>query len=217
MTFGLAQWIAAIGLDYTQPAIQHFINNEICSMYSQYCNSTTDPNGYYETPQDCMNFLGNITFGNLDWTMANTSECHFYHIQMAAYRPEVHCPHAEYTGGGICIDIPRSSFFEYYNSYSPDFVMNLTYVAPNSPTYPPVPGEVAMALHTIVSTPNSAPATHISPASSIGTIIGVTFGVAGLVLAVAGLLFYHQKKNAKKDAAQDHTEVRMISASLKPY
>jgi len=87
-----------------------------CTQYFATCNLTTDPNGYYGTPENCFNTLfdptkvrqttwngdTNVTY---DQAAGNTQVCRQVHLNIAFNGNRfVHCPHAGSTGGGQCTD-----------------------------------------------------------------------------------------------------------------
>jgi hypothetical protein len=53
-----------------------------------------------------------IPYGTWDQPEANTVVCRMLHSLITPIRPEVHCPHVSYFGGGECEDKPYSHFFE---------------------------------------------------------------------------------------------------------
>ena len=68
--------------------------------------------GEYTDFADCVAFMKSIPYGSWDRANSNTAVCRQLHTLMTPYRPEVHCPHAGKTGGGMCVDFPYESFFE---------------------------------------------------------------------------------------------------------
>jgi hypothetical protein len=66
----------------------------------------------YTDLADCVAFMRSIPYGSWDRANSNTAVCRQLHTLMTPYRPEVHCPHAGKTGGGMCVDFPYESFFE---------------------------------------------------------------------------------------------------------
>ena len=68
--------------------------------------------GEYTDLADCVAFMHSIPYGTWDRANSNTAVCRQLHTLMTPYRPEVHCPHAGKTGGGMCVDMPYESFFE---------------------------------------------------------------------------------------------------------
>ena len=84
-------------------------------LYSAKCNSTYDPLGYYTNFTDCVNYFTNIyevgTWDNFYFDGNNTI-CRLYHSILAIARPEVHCPHAGKTGGGVCVPHLYQSYYD---------------------------------------------------------------------------------------------------------
>jgi hypothetical protein len=66
----------------------------------------------YADYADCVAFMHSIPYGTWDRANSNTAVCRQLHTLLTPYRPEVHCPHAGKTGGGMCVDMPYESFFE---------------------------------------------------------------------------------------------------------
>jgi len=109
-----AQFFVAIGVDFRNPA---HVSQQIattCATYAQYCNSTTDPNGYYANTTDCTNFLNAIPVGSPDDMMdMNSTWCRDVHSMMVFIRPQVHCPHVGRSGGDKCIPVSYQSFYDF--------------------------------------------------------------------------------------------------------
>jgi len=107
-----------------------------CSSYFVYCNTTTDPEGWYFNQSNCLSFLnggsyvaGNGTFipasqntirslnyngfgqVSYDQPAGNNHVCRSLHVVLAQFAPVTHCPHVGSTGGNACFDPP------YYTSY----------------------------------------------------------------------------------------------------
>jgi hypothetical protein len=68
--------------------------------------------GEYADFDECVAFMRSIPYGSWDRANSNTAVCRQLHTLLTPYRPEVHCPHAGKTGGGMCVDFPYESFFE---------------------------------------------------------------------------------------------------------
>jgi hypothetical protein len=79
------------------------------------CNSTNDPNGYYQDTADCINHMQNIypwgTWDNL-WFGGNSTVCRYFHALLAIGRPNVHCSHTGRSGGGKCINHAISTYYD---------------------------------------------------------------------------------------------------------
>src|SRR5262245_53196202 len=71
----------------------------------------TCPNEY-TSYADCVEFMHQVPYGTWDRANSNSAVCRQLHTLLTPYRPEVHCPHAGKTGGGMCIDFPYESFFD---------------------------------------------------------------------------------------------------------
>jgi hypothetical protein len=68
--------------------------------------------GEYTSLADCVAFMHSIPYGSWDRANSHTAVCRQLHTLLTPYRPDVHCPHAGKTGGGMCVDFPYESFFE---------------------------------------------------------------------------------------------------------
>jgi len=68
-------------------------------------NPALDPEGYYTSLEDCIDFMtNNITYGTWDDAQANSFVCRQLHTLLTFFDPVTHCPHAGKTGGGKCVD-----------------------------------------------------------------------------------------------------------------
>jgi len=76
------------------------------------CNSTVDPDGYYTSFEDCVEFLSSINFGSFNDAASNTTVCRFLHSLLTVYDPVMHCPHAGKTGGDKCIYFPPEDYYQ---------------------------------------------------------------------------------------------------------
>ncbi len=61
---------------------------------------------------NCISHMMSIPYGTWDQPESNTVVCRMLHSLITPIRPEVHCPHVSYFGGGECVDKPYSHFFE---------------------------------------------------------------------------------------------------------
>jgi len=110
---------------------------QFCQGYSNICNQTYDPTGYYTDFDDCFDYLmsdnvrkttWNGQAGNLpadyDQGAGNTIVCRTFHLGMARYDPVIHCAHAGKNGGGFCTDAANGLFGPkpgpYYTNYDSD-------------------------------------------------------------------------------------------------
>jgi len=75
------------------------------------CTSFFDPTGAYASFDDCVTFMNSIDFGSWDNLRSNSVACRSYHAILALARPQVHCPHAGRTGGGVCVDVPYEDLY----------------------------------------------------------------------------------------------------------
>lgn len=82
-------------------------------MNSAHCNSTYDPEGYYDSYEHCVDFNTVIEFGTYDWIRRNNTLCRSFHSVLALLDPYEHCPHAGRGGGGKCQTFPYSFYYKY--------------------------------------------------------------------------------------------------------
>lgn len=82
----------------------------ICAQIQQVCKGD---NAVYKNYLDCLGFMNSIPFGSFYETGSNSVICRSVHIGLAAYRPEIHCPHVSKDGGLKCVDVPHSDYFEF--------------------------------------------------------------------------------------------------------
>src|SRR5262249_36555743 len=68
--------------------------------------------GEYASFMDCVNFMHTVPYGTWDRANSNTFVCRQFHTLLTPFRPDVHCPHAGKTGGGMCVDFTYQSFFD---------------------------------------------------------------------------------------------------------
>jgi len=100
----------------TNPATRLANIERICTILvvnPGFCPPSEDPEGYYSSFDDCVNFMSNnITYGTWAHANSNTVICRSLHTILTAFRPAVHCPHAGKTGGMACVDKPYPTFYD---------------------------------------------------------------------------------------------------------
>jgi hypothetical protein len=75
-----------------------------------YCVAVTEActgaNAQYGTIDECTSYCFEVGWrlGTRGDTSGNSLACRHYHADVAAFEPDIHCPHAGPTGAGICID-----------------------------------------------------------------------------------------------------------------
>jgi SnoaL-like domain len=69
-------------------------------------------NAEYADFNDCVTFMRSVPYGTWDRANSNTFVCRQFHTLLTPFRPDVHCPHAGKTGGGMCVDVSYQSFFD---------------------------------------------------------------------------------------------------------
>lgn len=78
----------------------------VCGSYCEvYCDRFIDNcPGYYANQDECLQFCALFpTDGATNATEGNSVQCRLYHANLPAQElPDVHCPHASNTGGGVC-------------------------------------------------------------------------------------------------------------------
>jgi hypothetical protein len=65
---------------------------------------------------NCMTFMHSIPFGSYNRANSNTFTCRSLHALLTPLRPDVHCAHVGFTGGGKCVDFPYESYYDDFNS-----------------------------------------------------------------------------------------------------
>jgi hypothetical protein len=76
-----------------------------CESYCETIQSACTGNfSQYDTLEECLSMCDDMPPGALDDASGDSVGCRLYHAQnaMKQARPEVHCPHAGPTGGGVC-------------------------------------------------------------------------------------------------------------------
>lgn len=79
-----------------------------CSILVQTC---VGANLQYDSFEACVGFMLSIDYGTFDRAFSNTYVCRSVHALLTLLRPQIHCPHAGPTGGGICVDTPYEIFY----------------------------------------------------------------------------------------------------------
>jgi hypothetical protein len=79
-----------------------------CGILVQTC---TGDNLQYNSFEDCVGFMLSIDYGTFDRAFSDTFVCRSVHALLTLLRPQIHCPHAGPTGGGICVTTPYEIFY----------------------------------------------------------------------------------------------------------
>ncbi len=61
---------------------------------------------------NCVAFMSSIPFGSYSRANSNTFTCRQTHTLLTPLRPDYHCPHTAYDGGGKCVDFPYESYYD---------------------------------------------------------------------------------------------------------
>ena len=105
---------------------RHARNIQFCNEQIAYCPQQYDPEGYYTSFEDCMEFIEHPTLvrhltldGSANVTYnepaGNTDVCRWFHSSLSIY-DNIHCTHAGKTGGGKCTDVnPPPYYLTYHN------------------------------------------------------------------------------------------------------
>jgi hypothetical protein len=83
----------------------------ICATYASYCNVANDPQGFYSSLTDCVNFLGTLPPGSWNRVSGNNVVCRFVDTPFVQFNPSLDCPVLGHTGGGQCVDTGYSTYF----------------------------------------------------------------------------------------------------------
>ncbi len=60
---------------------------------------------------NCVKFMSSLPYGSFDRANSNTFTCRSVHMLLTPLRPDIHCKHVSYDGGGKCVDMPYESYF----------------------------------------------------------------------------------------------------------
>ncbi|KAJ3331383.1 hypothetical protein HDU93_009778, partial [Gonapodya sp. JEL0774] len=97
---GLPTWI-------DQPALAALI----CISQDTACKGANQVYGGAGQPQCFIELTSGKPFGDHDQIEADSIQCRSIHVNLAFFRPEVHCVHVGPTGGGKCVDLTYDSYF----------------------------------------------------------------------------------------------------------
>jgi len=61
---------------------------------------------------NCVAFMSSIPFGSYARANSNSFTCRQTHALLTPLRPEYHCAHTAFDGGGKCIDFPYETYYE---------------------------------------------------------------------------------------------------------
>lgn len=75
-----------------------------CSRLISQCNQTHDPDGYFTTIDECVDFLYELKFGTYDYPQSNSVICRHLYSLLVSRNPKSYCRNAGRTGGSVCID-----------------------------------------------------------------------------------------------------------------
>ncbi|KXS18593.1 hypothetical protein M427DRAFT_53547 [Gonapodya prolifera JEL478] len=101
--------IVGLGLPngLTQPALAAVI----CISQETACKGANQVYGGSGQPQCFIELTTVKPFGDHDQVEADSIQCRSIHVNLAFFRPEVHCAHVGPTGGGKCVDLTYDSYF----------------------------------------------------------------------------------------------------------
>lgn len=104
---GLTPAFAALGIDYSSPAVVRERLPGLCGSIQQLCKGE---NRVYASAEACVLFLTPLPAGRIE--EGNVAACRAYHAPLARFRPDVHCAHVGPSGGGKCVDRPFEAMYE---------------------------------------------------------------------------------------------------------
>ncbi len=109
----IGQLCTALTVAHIEPTTGAVVNQGTCTTYF---DSPDDfPAGFPTTSsafQNCTAFMASIAYGSWDRANSNTVTCRQLHTLLTAIDPDMHCPHASPSGGGVCIDVPYGSYYD---------------------------------------------------------------------------------------------------------
>jgi hypothetical protein len=109
----IGQLCTALTVAHIEPTTGAVVNQGTCTSYF---DSPDDfPAGFSTTSnafQNCTAFMSSIAYGSWDRANSNSVTCRQLHTLLTAIDPDMHCPHASPSGGGVCIDVPYGSYYD---------------------------------------------------------------------------------------------------------
>ncbi len=61
---------------------------------------------------NCVGFMSSIPYGSYARANSNSFTCRQTHALLTPLRPDYHCPHTAFDGGGKCVDFPYESYYD---------------------------------------------------------------------------------------------------------
>jgi len=109
---------AFLTIGHVDPITEQEVKGGTCTSY--FDSQDDFGKGFLAVPNapflNCMTFMHSIPFGSYNRANSNTFTCRSLHALLSPLRPDVHCPHVGFTGGGKCVDFPYESYYDDFSS-----------------------------------------------------------------------------------------------------
>ncbi|RYE59419.1 MAG: hypothetical protein EOP48_00985 [Sphingobacteriales bacterium] len=107
---------AFLTVGHVDPITQQSVKGGTCTTYFDQKDDFGGASKFLAIPNapflNCVAFMGSIPYGSYDRANSNTFTCRQTHALLTPLRPEYHCQHVAYNGGGKCVDFTYESFYE---------------------------------------------------------------------------------------------------------
>lgn len=110
----IAGMCAFLTLGHINPLTNEQVKGGSCTGY--FDNKSDFPKEFILAQENkpylnCLAFMASIPYGSLDRANSNTVACRSVHMLLTPLRPDYHCPHVAYSGGGKCVDFPYGDYY----------------------------------------------------------------------------------------------------------
>ncbi|RZA27408.1 MAG: hypothetical protein EOP10_00150 [Proteobacteria bacterium] len=113
----MAGMCAFLTIGHIDPITQEKVKGGTCTSY--FDGKEDFGPGFIAVPNapflNCMTFMSTLEWGSYNRANSNTVSCRQVHMLLTPLRPETHCPHVAYGGGGKCVDMPYESYYTEMN------------------------------------------------------------------------------------------------------
>jgi hypothetical protein len=107
------QLCTALTVAHIEPTTGAVVNQGTCTSY--FDSADDFPAGFSTSSsafQNCTAFMSSLAYGSWDRANSNSVTCRQLHTLLTAIDPDMHCPHASPSGGGVCIDVSYASYYQ---------------------------------------------------------------------------------------------------------